>query len=253
MSAPGNAVRPIRALHQRITDDIVAKIRSGAWPPGFRIPFEHELSMQYGCARATANKAVLALTAAGLVERRRRAGSFVALPPIQSAVLEIPDIESEINRQHLTYAYELVSCRKRRGLSLPDAADLGPCGPVLEIRCRHLADARPFAFEERIINLAAAPEAATTDFARSAPGAWLSGRVAWTQARHAISAVNPDVAVAELLEIPQTSACLALKRWTWRAGLGVTYARQIFRGEAFELVARFTPALMERASDHHYP
>jgi len=33
---------------------------------------------QYGCARATVNKAVSALAAAGLIERHRRAGSFVA-------------------------------------------------------------------------------------------------------------------------------------------------------------------------------
>ena len=84
-----------RALHQRISLDLEANIRSGAWPPGFRIPFEHELTAQYGCARATVNKAVSALVAAGLIERRRRAGSFVARPHLQSAVLEIPDIQAD--------------------------------------------------------------------------------------------------------------------------------------------------------------
>ena len=57
-----------RALHQRISLDLEANIRSGAWPPGFRIPFEHELTAQYGFARATVNKAVSALVAVGLIE-----------------------------------------------------------------------------------------------------------------------------------------------------------------------------------------
>ena len=91
------------SLHQRIVADIAGEIRSGAWPPGRRIPFEHELMASYGCARATAGKAVHALASAGLVERRRRAGTFVANPPIHSAVLEIPDIEAALARLLVQY------------------------------------------------------------------------------------------------------------------------------------------------------
>lgn len=251
MIAAGQERLPVRALHRRITDDLAAKIRSGAWPPGFRIPFEHQLTAEYGCARATVNKAVLALAAAGLVERRRRAGSFVAKPRIQSAVLEIPDIEAEIKARGLDYRYELLSCRRRRGVGAGDEADLGRCAQVIALRCRHLADGRPFAFEQRVINLAAAPDAVDVDFTRAPPGGWLSARVAWTDARHEISAINPDRSEADALDIPVQRACLALKRWTWRLGMGVTFARQVFPGEAFELVARFRPALMERRRDRH--
>ncbi|MCF3948855.1 GntR family transcriptional regulator, partial [Acidiphilium iwatense] len=82
---------PVVPLHQRIIADLEAKILSGEWPPGYRIPFEHQLVAHYGCARMTVNKAISTLTAAGLIVRRRRAGSFVASPPVQSAVLQIPD------------------------------------------------------------------------------------------------------------------------------------------------------------------
>ena len=40
-------------LDARIRHDIEAQIQSGALRPGARIPFEHELAAQYGCARAT--------------------------------------------------------------------------------------------------------------------------------------------------------------------------------------------------------
>ena len=231
-----------RSLHQRISLDLEAKIRSGAWPPGFRIPFEHELTVQYGCARATVNKAVSALVAAGLIERRRRAGSFVARPHLQSAVLEIPDIQAEITRRGQAYGYDLLGRRNRRvHAGDPDEAALGVPGQVLDLHCRHLADGQPFAVEHRIISLAAAPEAAEVDFAIIPPGTWLLKHVAWTEAEHRIGAVNPDAATARLLKIKTADACLSVRRWTWRVGQGITYVRQVFPGDAHDLVARFTP------------
>ena len=236
-----------RSLHQRISLDLETKIRSGAWPPGFRIPFEHELTVQYSCARATVNKAVSALVAAGLIERRRRAGSFVARPHVQSAVLEIPDIQAEITRRGQAYGYDLQSRRQRLAhTGDPDEGALGVKGTglggmVLELNCRHFADGQPFAVEHRILSLAAAPEAAEVDFAATPPGTWLLKHVAWTEAEHRISAVNPDAATARLLKVKTTDACLSVRRWTWRVGQGITYVRQTFPGDAHDLVARFTP------------
>lgn len=230
-----------RALHQRITADIEDKIRSGVWPPGFRIPFEHELTAQYGCARATVNKAVSVLAAAGLIERRRRAGSFVARPHIQSAVLQIPDIEAAVSRRGQTYGYELIS-RDLRRFDPADAeeARMGDA-PGLEIRCLHFADGRPLAFEHRILNLDASPQAEAADFSVISPGAWLLQHVAWTEGEHRISAINPKPAEARLLKIRPAEACLCVRRWTWRGGEGITFVRQIFPGDAYDLVARFTP------------
>ena len=84
-------------LVERILADISERILSGAWAPRHRIPFEHELVVDYGCARATVSKALTALSRAGLIERRRRAGSFVAHPHIQSPVLDVPDIGQVID------------------------------------------------------------------------------------------------------------------------------------------------------------
>ena len=51
--APGGEADAPAALHQRIRTDIEAKILSGDLGPGDRIPFEHELTAQYGCSRMT--------------------------------------------------------------------------------------------------------------------------------------------------------------------------------------------------------
>src|SRR5262245_51587564 len=108
--APGEPV----SLYQRILGDIRDRILAGEWPPGHRIPFEHELSVSYRCSRMTVNKALSQLAKAGLIERRRRSGSFVRRPQLQSAVLEIYDIKAEVQALGLPYRYELRSRREHK-------------------------------------------------------------------------------------------------------------------------------------------
>lgn len=121
---------------RRIREDIEARIHSGEWWPGTRIPFEHELVERYGCARATVSKALGALAEAGLIERRRKAGSFVAHPPVHSAVMEIPDLAELIARRGETYRWEALAIA-------PAARDEGDIHPGLHITGIHHAGASP--------------------------------------------------------------------------------------------------------------
>jgi GntR family histidine utilization transcriptional repressor len=230
------------ALHKRIRADISERILSGAWPPGHRVPSEHELMVEYGCSRMTVNKALGPLAESGLIVRRRKAGSFVSRPRIHSVVLDIPDIAAEVTARGEPYAYELLSQTTR--MATPrDAADLGleRRAEVLALRCLHRASGRPFALEDRLINLSAAPEAQAVDFARASPGSWLLGHVPWTEAEHRISAANVPKATATILGIEPAAACLVLERQTWRGDDRITHVRLVFPGEAYDLVARFSP------------
>ena len=87
----------------------------------------------------------------------------------------------------------------------------------------------------------AAPDAASADLAANPPGGWLLEHVAWTEAESRISAVNADAEVAGLLDLDQGAACLVVDRRTWRGDEHVTRVRQVFPGEAYDLVARFGP------------
>ncbi len=230
------------SLHRRIRAEISERILSGAWPPGHRVPAEHELMAEYGCSRMTVNKALAPLAEQGLIVRRRKAGSFVARPRIHSVVLDIPDIAAEVSTRGEPYGYELLS-RTVRIATAQEAAELGLDRPaqVLALRCLHRASGRPFALEERLINLDAAPEAADADFAATPPGGWLLGHVPWTEAEHRISAANVQKPVAAILGIAPAAACLVLERRTWRGEDRITHVRLTFPGEAYDLVARFAP------------
>ena len=231
------------SLHQRILSDIKGGILSGALPPGSRIPFEHELQARYGCSRMTVSKVMTELASAKLIERRRKSGSFVLRPLAQSAVLEIQDMQAEVTALGRPYRHEIALRRQRRSTREDrDRLDLAAPGPILALTCRHFAGARPFCLEERLINLAAVPEAAAESFSEIAPGAWLVSRVPWSAAEHKIRAIGADAAMANALAIEAGTACLTIERRTWRAEHSVTFVRLTYPGYEHELVARFTPS-----------
>jgi GntR family histidine utilization transcriptional repressor len=231
-----------RALYQRIRSDLEARITSGDWPPGHRVPFEHELMETYSCSRMTVNKVISALAETGLVVRRRRAGSFVSRPRVQSAILQIPDLKGEVEKRGERYRYRLIDLRKRVA-SARDRTRLavGARAQVLAIRCLHEAQGQPFALEDRLINLQAVPDALRQDFSMTPPNTWLVGHVPWTEAEHRITACNADKGVAEELGIDEGAACLVVERRTWRNGEPITAVRMTHPGHLYDLIARFTP------------
>ena len=230
------------ALYQRIRNDLEARIMSGAWPPGHRVPFEHELMATYSCSRMTVNKVLSALADSGLVVRRRRAGSFVARPRVQSAILQIPDLKAEVEKRGERYGYRLLELHKRAA-SVHDKARLGVGGrtTVLALCCRHEAEGQPFAIEDRLINVQAVPDALKQDFSITPPNTWLVGHVPWTEAEHRITAGNADKRVAADLGIDPGAACLVIERRTWRNGEPITAVRITHPGHLYDLIARFTP------------
>ena len=217
------------SLHDQILSDIKGKILTGAWAPGLRIPFEMELANSYGVSRATMNKVLTQLSQAGFLERRRKLGTVVCHPRIQSAVLEITDIEKQITGLGLGYSYVLLTRRLVKD--------------ELSLSCLHYADNIPFCAEERFIHLNAVPKAALVDFAETPPGTWLLAHMPWSTARHVISALNASPALSKKLKIKLGAACLAIERTTEFNGQTLTYAHFIYPGEKYQMVAQFSPHL----------
>ena len=234
--------KPTNSLHERLLDEITGKIVSGAWAPGSRIPFEHELTAEYGCSRATMNKVLTRLAHTGLIERRRKAGSFVTRPHTQSAVLQISDIGSEVSSLGLSYEFQLLSRIQRSYDNFDvDRFSLQKKTPVLHLTCCHFAGHRPFCFEDRLINLRAVPEAIDEDFTATPPGSWLSQRVPWTSAEHTIGAVGADARISAVLRLEVQSPCLVVDRRTWNTEQPVTSVSFTYPAGAHHLVARFQP------------
>lgn len=68
---------PYQHAYQRIVSDVVAKIESGEWPPGTKLPSSRELQEQYTVSHMVVRTAVTILRDRGLVESVSGKGVFV--------------------------------------------------------------------------------------------------------------------------------------------------------------------------------
>lgn len=225
-----------RRVGEQIRSSIEARILSGDLAPGVRLPTELELMQQFACSRMTVSKALSALAAAGLIERRKRAGSFVSRPRVHSMVLDIPDLAEEIVARGQAHCYHLV----RREIRQARSEVFGQAGArMLALDGVHLADGNPFAVEYRQVDLAAVPGIEAIRFDDLAPGSWLLRHVPWDEAETRIAAEGAAGEVAELLGVPAGTPTLVVERRTWRGTDSITFVRQHFRGDLYDLVARF--------------
>ncbi|MEM7413827.1 MAG: GntR family transcriptional regulator [Myxococcota bacterium] len=65
-------------LYLQLKSELLASIEAGVWAPGDRMPGDEELGRTYGVSRATVRQALKELELAGLIERFRGRGTFLA-------------------------------------------------------------------------------------------------------------------------------------------------------------------------------
>ena len=104
--------------------EVLRRIRARVWGPGVVIPGEEALAVEFGVARATVNRALRDLAEAGLLERRRKAGTRVAMLPVRKATLEISIIRQEVEARGESYSFAVLD-QKMQGVALPIASRMG--------------------------------------------------------------------------------------------------------------------------------
>tara|TARA_R110002126_G_scaffold25839_4_gene88001 strand:- start:68 stop:781 length:714 start_codon:yes stop_codon:yes gene_type:complete len=221
----------VQALNnwQSVQEEVVRRIHGGVWNQGDLIPNEADLAKEFGCARATVNRALQNLADSGLLDRRRKAGTRVATFPVRKATLEIALIRKEISEKGQTYSYIQIS-RKRITAPASVAAKMNlPQGTkLLHIICVHSADSKPYVIEERWINPDAVPAAEEMDFSQISPNEWLLKNVPYSEGDIAFSAISADEQVADLLECETGMGLFVIDRSTRRDTQAITSVRLIF-------------------------
>ena len=199
-----------------VQQEVLRRIHAREWKPGTLIPAEAELAREFGCARTTVNRALRALAENGLLERRRKAGTRVALQPVAKATLEIATLRHEIEERKQKYDYQLIS----RSLSVPPVAVSGAMKTeaglkLMHIHALHLADHHPYALENRWINTSVVPSAMDQDFRSISANEWLVENVPFTGGDISFFAVAATEQVAGHLACEPGSALLCFERLTW--------------------------------------
>lgn len=214
---------------QDVRHEVLRRIRSREWPPGEMIPHEAVLAAELGCARTTVNRALREIAETGLIERRRRAGTRVALHPTRRAMLEIPVIRIEIEGRGQTYGYRLLVREEAVPPPVAGAHFGGRAGDVmLHIVALHSADGQPHAIEDRWIDIDAVPIARAADFGSISPNEWLVLHVPFEGGDITFSATQATAGEAAMLGCATGSPLFLTERVTWRGDRTLTQVRLLF-------------------------
>lgn len=116
-------------LYQQLLNDIRARIASGEWQPGTRLPTEAELAAELSVSRVTIRQALSAAVEANLVIRIPGKGTYVAQvakTPLSQGFIGyvVPHLSSSFNVQTLlgvesvikTAGYQLIFCNSEGDL-----------------------------------------------------------------------------------------------------------------------------------------
>jgi GntR family transcriptional regulator len=145
----------VRPLPVQLADRLVERIGAGEWPPGSRLPSEHELAAEYGVSRPTVRSAVRRLTASGLLRVRHGAGTFVTAHAggIRAGLQELRSTSRIIAEQG--HSCEIVYRTRERRRATEEEGGLleSPGRPVVVVleRC-FLSDDEVVAFERAVLN-----------------------------------------------------------------------------------------------------
>ncbi len=208
---------------QDIQADALRRIQSREWLPGALIPNEEELAKELGCARATVNRALRALAEDGWLERRRKAGTRVALSPKRRAQMAIPVIRQEIEALGKSFSHRLI---ERVTTPMPacqsDALGLPVNTTAHHVRSLYLADDRPFSYEDRWVNLTAAPGFDTCPLEQISPNEWLVQNAPFSHGTLNYSASPATEEEATHLACLPGTPVMVLKRHTFGPDAPVT-------------------------------
>lgn len=216
-----NSFRDIRTELER-------RISRRVWEPGETMPGEEALAAEFGAARATVNRALQELARSGLIERKRKSGTRVALHPVREARFAIPVVRAEIEASGSAYEYRLLHRDKENAPGwLRERLGLDAGARTLHVRCLHLADGRPYQYEDRWINLAAVPAAGSEDFETASPNEWLVANAPFSRAQYSFGAARADPEEAQALRLDAGEAVFVAERTTWIADRAITHVRMV--------------------------
>lgn len=208
--------------------EILRRIDHREWKRGAKIPNELELAAEFGCSRGTVNRALRELADAGVVERKRRAGTRVAEDPRRRMEVDIPIVRIQVENRGAVYRYRLLS---RDVEEAPEAirARLGLAEgtEMLHLRCLHFADQRPFQYEDRWIHPRTVPGVLDADLDIMGPNEWLVREASYSLGEVSLTAVAAEGDEAELLAAPAGSPVIVLERATWLNDQPVTHVRLV--------------------------
>ncbi|MBP3892798.1 MAG: GntR family transcriptional regulator [Atopobiaceae bacterium] len=152
--------------YQKVYQDLLDKIMSGALAPGMVLPAELELARSYQVSRPTIRHALQMLQSEGLVERRKRRGTMVLEPKMeQGFATSIRSFHDEMQSLNRIPRTDVLACSvEPADAHVADRLGLGEGDPVMRLVRVRYADDLPNVLVRTYVPHVLYPGIETTDF-----------------------------------------------------------------------------------------
>ena len=221
--------------HHTVRESIRQRIEAGEWQLGALIPAETILAEQYGCARTTINRALQTLADQGLLIRKRKGGTRVCETPVRQAKLEIAILREQVEASGNRYVHNIISKRLRTPpQTIRKRLKIGDGENALYMETTHLSNERPYAYEERWINIQTVPQILEAPLEEVSANEWLVRTVPFSRGDVTFKAVNANKKVSKALKCKAGSAIIVLDRTTWMDNKFIT-AMKLFYKDGYEI------------------
>ncbi|CAN5845794.1 transcriptional regulator NagR [soil metagenome] len=228
-------VRVKEPLYSVIANRAEARIRTGEWPPGTRLPPERELCRLLDVSRVTLRQAFADLEERGLISRHQGRGTFVTRPRVQTPLTGFFSIGEALRARgiHLTtrvLAVETVPASRQV------AHDLGclPGDQLVRLDRLRLIETEPLVLESSHLPLELFPNLDSADFVSRSLYDVLRedyGRTV-NDATETIEPVITTPRESALLGLPRHAPAILTRRVTRdRSGTIVELGQALLRGD----------------------
>lgn len=199
-----------------VRNTIHGKILDSTFGPGDKLPKDEELAEELGCARATVQRAMRDLAESGVVERKRRGGTHVRSDPFTRATVNIPVTRREVERRGSIYSYQLLNLQEAE-TPYAVAANFGLPSPatMLRVEAVHMADRRPYIYEDRWISTRTVPEIREVDLTVQSANEWLVRNKPYNRCDLRFFAERAGETHSGLFATDPGEALFVMERTTW--------------------------------------
>jgi GntR family transcriptional regulator len=238
-------------LYAQVESILAAGITNGTFAPESQLPNEDELIERYAVSRTTIRKTIQNLTRRGLVEIRRRKGTFVLQPKITQELTElsgfVEDMQS-LGRQARARVIDKQIVPASESVARQLALTAGTL--VVRIQRVRLADNAPLSFDEtylprdigeRILesNLETEPIFLLLEQKYDTP---------LVEAEYRLEAISADSTVAGALGIGEGSPIFLIERTSFTTDhTPIDYEKLYYRGDQIRFVTRLARRPRARA------
>jgi GntR family transcriptional regulator len=240
------ATAPVRKYY-RVKETISARIADGTWPPGFLLPTEPELCLEFAVSRITIRKAMSDLVHESKIRTVQGKGTFVAKPKVgERFVQRAYGIFADMERRGLTMTTEVLRQEviPAEG-NIAEHLNLRPGDRVHHIVRRRTVEAERFLISTTYIPEVLCPGLDREDLSQGSLFKLLRDRYGLTLGRgeRVLEAVAADQREARMLDLALASPLLRLDSTAYLAdGRPFEYSQTLQRGDRARVELEFFPA-----------